>query len=280
MTTDEENCAVCGNPLGSHTLVLADGRKLHPGCNTMPWDAKDAQIAALTAKVAELRADFAAEIQQMSEAFRAVNIERVIEATGTDFVTFAKRVETAETEAAQLRVENERLQKAVDYEAGEPGTVEYHKSLFARLDKAEAAEKRIAEVEAERDKLIASTGEHITVRSEYRARIDQLESALRPFAAISRRLTEAHLGAYEDDDVLVPLRLLHDAHDALAGLSASGPDLVKETARRCVEIARDEQTRREQLYAENGASINAHRAAAAEAIATTIAREFSLEDGE
>lgn len=40
--------------------------------------------------------------------------------------------------------------------------------------------------------------------------------------------------------------------------------------KRAADIAQDEQHRREGLYAENGASINAHRAAAADAIATAI----------
>lgn len=49
--------------------------------------------------------------------------------------------------------------------------------------------------------------------------------------------------------------------------------------KRAAEIAQDEQRRRQELYAENGASINAHRAAAAEAIADAILNPSEKSNG-
>jgi hypothetical protein len=65
--------------------------------------------------------------------------------------------------------------------------------------------------------------------------------------------------------------MLKHSTDELAGFIARAlVSVAKARDERAAGIARDEQARREQLYAENGASINAHRAAAAEAIATAI----------
>ena len=91
----------------------------------------------------------------------------------------------AEANADNLRAEIERLrercaalERAVDYEAGEPGTVEYHKALFDRLHAAEAEIERLRAVAQIRYELLREC------QSEFRARgatglVETIEAVLK-----------------------------------------------------------------------------------------------------
>lgn len=72
-----------------------------------------ANLDAMRRERDEWRDNWDANVQEMSEKFRAVNISRVIEQSGSDIFALRERAETAEAEVARLRNENAALKEAL-----------------------------------------------------------------------------------------------------------------------------------------------------------------------
>jgi len=199
----------------------------------------DAQIATLSAQVAELRADV--------KFFR----EQFDDQVGSR--------EAAEKRLAEVETENAALLQSAAAKGDEPDLlIGEWRNATARAKRAEEA---FEIAKADRDRLV---------------------SALRPFAeaAVEDDCKERSEWRYHDDNELVESSsalvelTAGDFRRATAALSASGPDVVKETARRCVEIAR---AQRQKAFNRRfwGAAVEA-----CDDISSSIVREFSLEDGE
>lgn len=98
--------------------IVAGPVRMGNGClGDLLAQAADA-IEAIAAKEAGLRASFGTEIQQMSEAFRAVNIGRVIKSMGTDFVKLAEevaRLREEREETKRVQAENQRLARQLTF---------------------------------------------------------------------------------------------------------------------------------------------------------------------
>jgi hypothetical protein len=87
--------------------------------------------------------------------------------------------------AMNMTTENATLKAAIAAEVGRREEAEeklrqqYEVSGAAIRDKVQA-ESRLAEVERERDALIKSTGNHITVRSDLQTQVERLREAMEP----------------------------------------------------------------------------------------------------
>lgn len=64
-------------------------------------------------RIGDMEASYANALQEMSERFRAVNISRVIEQSGVDFIAQAAKLQAAESEATRLRGELARVEAAI-----------------------------------------------------------------------------------------------------------------------------------------------------------------------
>lgn len=97
------------------------------------------------------------------------------EAEAIAAITLENKRLRAENEALKASAQNVRILKAVD--SLDPASTQYVHAVLVAVDRAEAAEAKLAAVEKEREEALDQAGEHAAVASALQERVKELRAA-------------------------------------------------------------------------------------------------------